>query len=244
MGLARVSVGVAQALDKLRRRRRLLTRGNAGKVADDDMDLVAHALDGLNNDVEFAFRNFQWDRAKPAVVSGGGGSVEGMPIRHSPVAFVVAEFERVGKGSDGQFRPMDAVRWSLWNRHNARYYVGVGQDCDVRNITGTVHVESLNGGVPSAYHVLCMPVPGSGSTLILSGDLIGLDIGFGRYGDDRLRFRVDLYRFAEDLASATLQEVKDGSVKFRSTRATITDGLLSDYQTHGLRLKCHLTINA
>ena len=59
MGLGRVSVGVALSLDKLRRRRRLLSREKAGKAGDDDMDLVLHALDGINTDVEFAFRNFQ-----------------------------------------------------------------------------------------------------------------------------------------------------------------------------------------
>lgn len=231
MSIARPSGGMRNILDSLRNEFKLLRR--TGKVVRDADERMLDVLDKHDGDLDFVYRNFQWDK-KPQPSIGGGGGTE--PIKRGAVAFITGEME--------ELRPvMRPVMWPLWNRRSIRHYTGVASDINVTAVAGTVYIEPLSGGVPLAYHVNLVPMPGE-QTYLRSGMLLGYDVGFGRFGDERLKFRLDCYRFEEDPASASLQQVPDGGFKMWSTREVLSEALFTEYTTNGLRFKCLLSIYA
>ena len=231
MGLARQSHNTGRRIEEIRQRQKLRSR-QGSRPSDDDVAIL-EVLDGHDRDIEWAFRNFQYKKQPDSSSSGGGG---GEPIKRFPIAQIICEME--------EFRPsMEPVMFPLWGNRNTRYFVGIAHDVSISGIAGVVYVESLGGGVPSIFHVNALPIPESGSTFWPAGTLMGFDVGFGQYGTERLKFRLDAYRFHEGPTS-TLQEVEDGGVKYQSTRAILDETLLTEYTTDGLRFKCILSLYA
>lgn len=234
MALKRQS-NIAPYFQRLRR-----PKQPADATLDGQIGLLTKIGEGLDRDVEWAFRNFQWGPTEQPQVAGGGGGAREI-IRPVPVCSLVAEMDQI-------LPAMHEVSFPIWNRDPVRHLEGVPEDAVIRRVTGTVYVEPYSGGVPQVFLVDCRPkaqplyVPG--------GSLLGFDVGFGRFGDgvdpmsERKKFRIDVFVFQEEGGAAELTAmVPDGSAAFMSSRTVLSDALLTAYQDSGLRFKCNLTFS-
>lgn len=215
-------------LQRLRHPKKPQDKSLEGKI-----DLLIEIDEGYDQEFDWAYRNFQWGPTEPPHGGGGGGTVRDLPRRLVPVCSLVEEVDQITP-------PMWEVAFPIWNRGPVRHLEGVAQDAEISRITGTVYVEPYSGGVPTVYLVDCLAQ--TQPLYVPAGSLVGFDVGFGRFGTERLKFRIDVIVYEAEATAELTAMVPDKIEKFQSTEDILSESLLTDYNDAGLRFKCNLTL--
>lgn len=198
------------------------------------LDLMLQIEEGYDQEFDWTYRNFQWDKKPDPQPVFVGGSTSRIPRRLVPVCHLIAEMEEIHPA-------MTAITWPVWNRVRQRQLEGVIQDAEISRVVGTVWLESRNGGVPTQYLVDLLPL--TERLYAPGGSVLGFEVGFGRFNEERLNFLLDVHVYEPEATTALTEMVPDRSARFVTADDVLTEALLTDYTDGtGLRFKCNITL--
>lgn len=216
--------------------------------------LLFYCLRSTDHNIRDLYRKF-WqlsERISGGAVGGGIPSQAPAPPK-IPLCTITFESERIGRiqKKDGTqvFQPMAPVVWPLWDREPVRQLYGFSSSHVPTSIDGSLWIETLDGGLTEKRYYINMR-PSTAVSPFIPGSLIGFNIGFGRYGSERLQFRLDMYEYQRSSGAeiATIEGEEHSSSKWQTyegaspTSGLITDAILATYQSSGLRIKFTLTV--
>ena len=221
----------------------------AGKYGTRLVTLLFYILRGTDRNIRDLYRKFWGLEARRGGVAVGGGGETRAPQR-IPLCTVRFESEQIGNvvQDDGSraFQPMAPVVYPKWDRAPVRELFGVHGSHFPQAITGSLWIETLDGGLTEKRYYIAMTAT-TPVQAFTPAALIGFSVGFGRYGTERLQFRLDLYEYRRSGIGAeitTLTSEQHASSKWQTqeTSGLITEALLTAYQAGGLRIKTTLTV--
>lgn len=213
---------------------------------------LSEILEGTDMNIRDLYRKRMQEEA-PA--GGGGGGGGGGRAKVALCTFTL-ESERFGwvKLEDGTYRfdAMQPVVFSKWEREPVRQLFGTYGAHSPRRITGSLWVETLDGGITEKRYYIDMRAS-TPHGVIGAGALLGFTLGFGRYGTERCQLRCDMYEYRRTPGDGAelkyLQNAVHRSSKWQTNEADdgasgtlLTDALLTKYTAEGLRLKTTLTV--
>lgn len=123
-----------------------------------------------------------------------------------------------------------------------RKLFGTAYPVTLERIMGEIYIESQNNDEQHRYYVDLRPLQRQS---VNAGSLVGFSVGFGRFGTERLRFRLDTTEFKRNSSSAeiaVLNADKHSSCAWQSVDQLLSETLFTHYTGAGLKMFLTLTI--